>query len=483
MRCEISIRIKIPLLCYNSTRMRLIARLLFIYFALVALLSPFSSWDSWEYHLPFSSFIWKIGGGETTFHLSPQMYERFLGFPLAAEFFQGFFWWITGAMNTVVLPHLILLVIYFFFIRRLYKVEPGFTILAFFACPLLFIHFFSTYVDLFCGLSLALSFLFLNQIFLSIYEKKQIGTKNGFLFLFFLSLSANTKYQGWFSSMLVSVVFFEHLIFCRERGPVRKRLFILLGLALILINLSTTKNFIFHRNPFYPIRVVIGQNVLWEGPEKEYKNPISYMGNNPVLSFLVSSTELDWHIRNVPRKYTLDSSHTGPRTGGFGEFFFFLNLGLLIIQIFNFSSLTDPLQKISVINISTILVGTSFFPQSHELRYWLYLPLILIPVNLRFVLKTSFRMCINLNFIWTVLALLVLFCFFSEEIIKDTKILQWPPAVSTQSERRSLELPGLQAQLDEKGIFCLSRFDLFKYSKASTGREGILSMNESDCTK
>lgn len=453
----------------------------FAYFILVALLSPLHSWDSWEYHLPFSSFLWGIGGGSTTFHLSPQMQERFLGFPLAAELIQGFFWWATGTLNSVILPHLILFGLYLFQVQKVYKIQLVFMMLSFFGCPLLFIHFFSSYVDLFCGLSLALSFLFLNRIFLSIYEKREIGISNGVFFVLFLALAANTKYQGWLSAMLILLIFLIHFAFCKERRGFQNKLLFVGTLTLLLTNFPLIKNFLTHRNPFFPIRVEVGQKILFQGPEAPYKNPIGYLNDNPVLSFFVSSTELDWDIRGVTRKYTLDNSHTLPRTGGFGQFFFLLNLCFLLVQLFSFSRLVDPLQKLSVINISIILLGTSFFPQSHELRYWLYIPLILTPINLRYLFRSFKTNPINLFFIRSILWILFFNCLLSPDILKETKLFRWPLEIDTQNKRRALILNGMQEALDKRGIFCLNRFDLFKYSQASTGRKAILSVNERDC--
>lgn len=115
---------------------------------LLALARPIIGYDGWWYHLPFSSYLWNIGGGASSFHLGPFLTERWLGFPKPWEFIQGFCWYATGSINAVVVPHILLFSLYLAYVCRKFRVPVGYVILAFFASPMLLIHYECTHLDL-----------------------------------------------------------------------------------------------------------------------------------------------------------------------------------------------------------------------------------------------------------------------------------------------------------------------------------------------
>jgi hypothetical protein len=116
--------------------------------SLLALYRPLIEYDSWWYHLPFSSRIWGIGGGAETFHRSGVVSARWAGFPKAWEWLQGLAWWATGTLRAIVIPQLLLCAAYFSHVTSTHRVPLSWMILAFFASPMFFIHFQATYLDL-----------------------------------------------------------------------------------------------------------------------------------------------------------------------------------------------------------------------------------------------------------------------------------------------------------------------------------------------
>src|SRR5262245_56353250 len=87
----------------------------------LSLLRPKTAYDSWAYHLPFASYMWNIGGGESAYRMSEGIHDRWLGFPKIADWLQGAFWFATGSINAVVIPHIILMIVYLIAIRRVYE--------------------------------------------------------------------------------------------------------------------------------------------------------------------------------------------------------------------------------------------------------------------------------------------------------------------------------------------------------------------------
>jgi hypothetical protein len=84
-----------------------------------ALVYPIIAYDAWWYHLPFASYIFNMGGGESAFRLDYITAYRWLGFPKAWEFLQGAAWYITGSLYGVIVPQLAICLIYIFSIAAL----------------------------------------------------------------------------------------------------------------------------------------------------------------------------------------------------------------------------------------------------------------------------------------------------------------------------------------------------------------------------
>src|SRR6476659_6327814 len=131
----------------------LVAAGFYFYFTLKAVFNPELLWDSWAYHLPFSSYLWGLGGGQTSFQLPNAYFEptgvalprdRFEALPLLGEWLQGLFWTASGHVERVVLPNVLLFAVYAATANILYQVRLSLLVLLFFSVPLLAIHYFSS---------------------------------------------------------------------------------------------------------------------------------------------------------------------------------------------------------------------------------------------------------------------------------------------------------------------------------------------------
>src|SRR5258708_9903679 len=99
----------------------------------LALIRPVISYDSWWYHLPFSSYLWNIGGGMDSFVLDRTSYYRWLGFPKFWEWTQGLFWSVGGSLNFVIIPQLVICIFYFYYSAHIFSIPISYIVLSFFS--------------------------------------------------------------------------------------------------------------------------------------------------------------------------------------------------------------------------------------------------------------------------------------------------------------------------------------------------------------
>jgi hypothetical protein len=496
-----------------------IAMVLLLTCSLVALGRPFIPWDSWWYHLPFSARLWNIGGGAESFHLSPLVYGRWLGNPKAWEWIQGLVWWLTGSLYAIIVPQLLLCAAYFAYVSREYRVPLSWVVLAFFASPMLFIHFRSTYLDLPTGICVALGLLLL----LDLLEQARTPGRafpwlRGIGCIALLGLAGNIKYQGLIASLAVSGIVGIVYLFARNiPASIRVRLLAVLLIGVLVALASAIRNEFVFGNPMYPLSVRVHDAVIFEGPERAegdaYPPTYRLAGDNVIslpqpVDFLLSATELDWTLRGTPTWYSIDSSAGmsfpqrgtgGSRTGGWGGLFFIANACLLIAQALRLRREPDQKQRLLVICTLILLVATAAIPRSHELRYWLYIPLLLIPVNLRYL-----RARYPSGVISGALVALMVYGVVHTLISPNANLL--PANTISVARARAATPPEIVHALETTGRYCYpmdvtsllpddgaatdySVFrdrnaidsEIFRYSRAVTGLPGFISGIAADC--
>lgn len=463
----------------------------------LAIIRPIIPYDSWWYHLPFSSFIWEIGGGEQSFRLDDFLYQRWKGFPLIWETIQGAFWRATGSVRSIIIPQILFCLSYFAYVRYALGVPFAWVIIGFFACPMLLVHFEATQNDLASGLGVTLMFFGLSLLVADARSGRPgwswarvIGVVT------MAAVAGNTKYQGLIACLAVTVVI---LFYCLTMPQLRARFRLEIMALLVLANLAAgaaaTQNLMLHGNPFYPVEVRVFGHVVFEGPELPSlgAEPPSYLLSESreislpsPLNFVLSATELDWTLRGVAPWYNIDavsgrSPRRGPpsRTGGWGGIYVLLNLGLLTAQVMRVKMLADDRQKVLVVGAVLLTIVTACLPRAHELRYWLYIPLILMPVNLRFLYRRWGRDNVPIQACLFGIAIYGMALAFLSP--KSGLLLNTSLPVYGEGGRHGAP-PELVESLSRTGQFCLP-FDefLFRYSAAVTGLPGTLSRNIRDC--
>jgi hypothetical protein len=360
-----------------------------------SVLRPLFYWDSWAYHLPFSALLWDIGGAREAFVLSDEMRVRYDGFPLLAEFIQGALWKLTGTINATALINSAALAVFVLVAARALRASAAVLAFGALAVPLVAMHAVSGYIDLFVGALVALQAVAAVKIERSVRDRRgRIGPWLAVL-VGSAALAGNAKITAVVMSVAIGAFLAAYLVLTRE-GIERRRLvdvLLVLFVAALLASATLLKNVHHHGNPVYPFETTVA-GIHLQGPEPEYRSYPAYSAPLGALArpvnWLLSISDLDWAIRGSAPRYSLDMAAGGdtpqvtqPRTGGYFGPLPAASLVLavwLAVRLARASPTAWRGQRFMLALFLFVTIATAFMPQSHELRYHLHWPLLLMLV-------------------------------------------------------------------------------------------------------
>ena len=149
----------------------------------------------------------------------------------------------------------------------------------------------------------------------------------------------------------------------------------------MVIFATPIKNIVVHGNPFYPVRIEVAGQVL------NHKTPLynaapDYLKETPRpqrwLYSILEVNSAEWSVD----QYSQDPNQN--RMGGFFGTYVVFNL-LLLGYLF----LSDRCRETTtaVITVAIMSIVAANFPQSHELRYFMYWMISLVSINLYLVTR------------------------------------------------------------------------------------------------
>jgi hypothetical protein len=355
-----------------------------------------NSYDVGWYHLPFAARIWGIVPAES--FTSENIVEyRYQGFPLLTQFFQGLLWKLSGRVQAANLVGYLSLIIYFLTLRSFFQVPLYLSVIAIFAIPAVLTHASTSFVDLPGNVGVSV----LMMMIYGFFSQSQLPSKKELLFAFLgAAMAANTKPQ---LQPLVFVLFWVAGIrllwlYFKYTASGQRRLWLTVPLAAIaslLIFATPIKNVALYGNPFYPIKIQVAGIVL-----NHKLTPETYSQGNRPQKWLQSILEI-----NTP-KWSTDQWNGGDekymdRGGGFFGAYVVFNLLLLLgltirEQLLNRKSTDnkDHISRRATTALATILLVSLIpanFPQSHELRYFMFWMITLVSLNLSLVSSLEYQ--------------------------------------------------------------------------------------------
>ena len=386
-----SFRLKIETVFY----LVVIPLLLAIFFR--AILSIDNSYDPGWYHLPFAGRLGGILPKEMFIGDEKWFEPRFDGFPLLAHFLQGCFWRLTGRIQSTNLVGFFSIVGYFAFLKVYFQVPFYLSAIAILSIPLVLSNAATSFVDLFGNVGTSI----LVMMTYSFYKHKELP-KFSELFIAFIgaAIAVNTKTQLQPLVFFILIFTFARLAWVYWQQKRLKHLAKVLPLtilATLIIFASPVKNTLVYGNPLYPIKVQIGGIVL-----NHKLSPEAFETGNRQQNWIKSIFEVDAPAIWTPDQWSSDIERN--RRGGFFGLYVLFNilllLGLMFREAIENKYLLVPKNKAGDRSMAAAksensraakmaflaAIAMSFvpinFPQSHELRYFMYWMICLVSLNL-----------------------------------------------------------------------------------------------------
>lgn len=367
--------------------LRAIAIIIVTSIFLKAIIDIDTNYDVGWYHLPWAARIWGIVPIES--FLSEDLIEyRYDGFPLLAHFFQGLLWKLTGRIQATNLVGYLSLIIYFIFLKTYFKVPLYLSAIAIFTIPAVLTHAATSFVDLPGNVGVSV----LMMMTYSFFRRSQLPQKRELLITFIgAAVAVNTKPQlqplvfvlYWVVGIRLVWLYFKHT------KPGQRKLWLTVPLAVvasILIFATPIKNVALYGNPFYPIKIEVAGIVL-----NHQLTPDTYSEGNRPQKWLRSIFEIntpEWS----PDQWNEYNPKYLDRAGGFFGAYVIFNLLLLVgltirEQLQNRASPKGKSRNATTALITILLVSLipANFPQSHELRYFMFWMITLVSLNLYLV--------------------------------------------------------------------------------------------------
>lgn len=330
------------------------------------------SWDYLTYRLP--NALSMIGW----IQFIPTEFLRIVmeTYPPLGDLVQGLLVLVTGKITAASGANVVVLLLTLGLICLLYgrAFSWRWLLTSFLAIPLFVFHLPSGYTDLFgaCGILLAFTAL------MKLEEYFEIAATCFCLGLFIATMS---RFTLWPAAGFLWIA--AGLKILKLSGQSVRAKSIFLASALVLISIWPARNFMTYGSPIYPYRApFVGKYFPFHQDfivdtlrPKQLAHQLQ--AKPPIQSFLVSLFELN-RFGGYKEKYSwnLDQGQQGGvqnphfRLGGWSIFTVLIFLGYLIMAI-NWRLIS--FYEISM--IAVFLVFTSFLPQGHELRYFLFIPL------------------------------------------------------------------------------------------------------------
>ncbi|WP_052055237.1 hypothetical protein [Myxosarcina sp. GI1] len=361
-----------------------IATLVTISIFLKAIIDIDTNYDTWWYHLPFAARIWGIVPKEE-FIPELNLEYRFAGFPLLAHWLQGLLWFVTGRVQAANLVGLFGLIIYWFFLKIYFRVPLYLSAISLLAIPAVITHASTSFVDLPGNVGMSVLVM---MTYLFYKEKRFLSFKDAVVMFLGAATAANIKPQLQPLTFLVCCAIalrFLWLYFKKTSTP-KPKLVKVVPIALIsslLIFATPVKNIALYGNPFYPIKIQVAGVVL-----NHELVPDTYKEGNRPQKWLYSVLEI-----GTPPYWSTDQWNGGndkymDRGGGFfGAYVVFnvlLLVGLFIYEFIQNRQLPkgETAARTALLTVLIMSIVPANFPQSHELRYFMFWMICLVSLNL-----------------------------------------------------------------------------------------------------
>jgi hypothetical protein len=298
------------------------------------------------------------------------MQACYQGFPPLPEFVQGLLWRLTGSINATGVANYLALLLYLYFAWRQLGARLWIATLMCLTAPLVLIHAASSYVDLFSNAFLAMgasAFLAMLLFDRWLDRKLLVWALAG------LTAAAWSKYSTLPTALLLFAGFLG--VYARRACGLSPWVWAALLVALV----PSVKNIVLYHNPTWPGGIPalakFVPSLSDTGSMRALQSPPPLKDASQPLLFFHSLFEIG-HPTSYPdrERWIIDQGNAwiAYRSGGF----WVVGVITAVLAAILLGFLLQPARGFTVAAFVGIMWGlTSVLPQSHELRYFQFLPL------------------------------------------------------------------------------------------------------------
>jgi hypothetical protein len=331
-------------------------------------------WDALSYHLPFAA---RRGGVGLPYAVKDAHERWYHAFPYLPDLVQGLLWRVTGSVNAAGLANYLALLLFLVYAHFFLRARFWQVALIALCAPLVIIHSATAYVDLFGNALLAIGLSSCLALFLFPERSSWLVLTGG---LVGLMGAAWSKYQ---MAPLVGLAWLLFATVCLFYPPTRfagkkRQVWAVLGVAALLIGVPYLRNLIEFGNPFWPMRMPFLSGLFpytdvndWAA---ERPPPLKDYAQLPLFFHSLFEINHPTHYDGRER-WIVDQGNAwiSFRMGGFWA------VGV-VAYLFSSVTILVTCRKKAGLALSFIGLGMLLFvgvlPQSNELRYYLFIPLV-----------------------------------------------------------------------------------------------------------
>ncbi len=335
-----------------------------------------SRWDTFFYHIPFAALQ---AGIPVPYDLNDYVKPHFQGFPPLPEFVEGLLWRISGSVNATGIANYLVFALFLAFCHRALRAPFWLVALISLTAPLVLIHTTVSYIDLFGNALLAMGVAAVLASWM-FPERLTRLTRWGGL--------AGLAGAAWSKFVLVPPAFLFLALFAlvtvraaRMEGRSWRRAIAAIALTGALMSVPYAKNVVLYGNPFWPWQLpvpVLAETVPYKFDSRAAAaedKPPPLANESDVSLFVNSLFEIGHPTRYSYReRWIIDQGNAwlAYRMGGFwwGEVVVYVPL---LMAMLVFTRRRDG--AIAAAGVVATIAFVAVLPQSHVLRYYMFLPL------------------------------------------------------------------------------------------------------------
>lgn len=330
-------------------------------------------WDTFAYHVPFDALR---GGLAVPYDMSDTVRGFYEGFPPLPHLMQGMLWRLTGSLNATGAVNYLAFAAFILFCHIVLHARFWVVTLISLTAPLVLIHTTVSYVDLFGNSLLAIGTSSCLYLYLFSFRRSCVPLIGG---LIGIVGAAWSKYQLVpVVALLFGLFLFVGLRWASRANFHSARLIGLLVMAAAVAAVPYAKNVAEYGNPIWPIALPIVGAALpsqLDATTLISERPPPLRDRSSPDLFINSLFEIDHptHYDYRPR-WIIDQGNAwiAFRMGGFWATGVVTYLALMIAMLFVFRRRVGIYAGGATIGVLSVV---ALLPQSHELRYYLFIPL------------------------------------------------------------------------------------------------------------